>query len=254
VETRVVDVAGYATSYTTGGDGPPLLHLHAETTSGWGPLDDALADRFTVHAPVHPGCGGSPLPDWVAARDAVAYHSVDVLDALGLDEPVLVVGESIGGWMGLALGVQRPDRLAGLVLVGALGLRPATPMPDLFIKPGPEVLRTLSDRLDADRVDPLEGDAEAATALWLDQAAQARLMWERPYEPKLRRRAHHLRGVPSQVVWGAADRLLPPEHGRELAELLGAGYEVVPGAGHLVALDAPDAVAAIVTAFWEDRS
>jgi pimeloyl-ACP methyl ester carboxylesterase len=127
-------------------------------------------------------------------------------------------------------------------------------MPDLFIKPGSEVLRTLSDRLDAERVDPLEGDAEAATALWLDQAAQARLMWERPYDPKLPRRAHHLRAVPCQVVWGAADRLLPPEHGRSLAELLGARHEVVPGAGHLAALDAPEAVAAIVTSFWEDRS
>jgi pimeloyl-ACP methyl ester carboxylesterase len=254
VQTRVVDVAGYATSCTTGGAGPPLLHLHAEATPGWGPLDDALAARFTVHVPLHPGFGGSPLPDWLSGMDDVAYHYVDVLDALGIEEPVLVVGESIGGWMAMALGVQRPDRLAGLVAVGALGLRPAAPMPDLFIKPGPEVLRTLSDRLDADRVDPLDGDADAATALWLDMAAQARLMWERPYEPKLRRRARHLRDVPCQVIWGAADRLLPPEHGRELAELLGAAYEVVPGAGHLAALDAPDAVATIVTSFWEARS
>jgi pimeloyl-ACP methyl ester carboxylesterase len=254
VDTRVVDVAGYATACTTGGGGPALLHLHAEAIGGWGALDDALATRFTVHAPLHPGFGGSPLPDWVSGMDDIAYHYVDLLDALGLVEPVLVVGESIGGWMAKALGMQRPDRVAGLVLVGALGLRPATPMPDLFIKAGPEVLRTLSNRLDAERVDPLDGDAEAATALWLDQAAQARLMWERPYEPKLRRRAHHLRRVPCQVVWGAADRLLPPEHGRELATLLGGPCEVVAGAGHLAALDAPEAVAAIVTSFWEARS
>ena len=51
METRVVDAAGYATSCSIGGDGPPLLHLHAEATSGWGPLDDALNDTAEPLAP-----------------------------------------------------------------------------------------------------------------------------------------------------------------------------------------------------------
>ena len=119
-------------------------------------------------------------------------------------------------------------------------------MPDLFIRPGPEALGYLSRRLDARAVDPLEGDADAATELWLDQAAQARLTWERPYDPRWNRRARHVR-CPVRVVWGAADRLLAPAHAARMAALLGAPEPaVVAGAGHLVAVDAPEAVAATV--------
>ena len=131
----------------------------------------------------------------------------------------------------------------GLALIGGLGLRSAQPVPDLFIKGGPEALTYLANTIDGSSVDPLTGDIELATALWVEQAAQARLMWERPYDRKLAVRAHHLR-CPVRVIWGAADRLLAPTHGAELASLLGApAPTVVAGAGHLVSVDAPEAVA-----------
>jgi pimeloyl-ACP methyl ester carboxylesterase len=73
-------------------------------------------------------------------------------------------------------------------------------------------------------------------------------MWERPYDPKWERRAHHV-VAPTRVVWGAADRFLPPEHGARLATLLGAPPPtVVPDAGHLVGVDAPADVAAVAAA------
>jgi pimeloyl-ACP methyl ester carboxylesterase len=197
-----------------------------------------------VLAPVHPGFGGSDLPDWLGGMDDVAFHYVDLLDTLGVERPV-VVGASLGGWMAFQLAAQRPDRVRGLVLVGALGLRADPPMPDLFIRSGPEALGYLSAQLDGNAVDPLHGDADAATELWLDQAAQARLMWERPYDPRWERRARHVR-APVRVVWGAADRLLAPGHGARMAALLGAPPPtVVPGAGHLVGVDDPAAVAAV---------
>ena len=119
-------------------------------------------------------------------------------------------------------------------------------MPDLFIKQAPEALSYLAEGFDGARVDPLTGDVDAATDLWVELATQARLMWERPYDRRLERRLAHIE-CPTSVVWGAGDRLLSPEHGRRLADLLGAEFEVVPDAGHMVTVDAPAAVAASTT-------
>jgi pimeloyl-ACP methyl ester carboxylesterase len=239
--TSSVLVHDHAVTVRSGGSGPPLLFLHAEAnTSAWGEVHDALARHFTVWAPVHPGFGGDPLPAWLNDVSDLAFHYVDLIGILGLDQPI-VVGASLGAWISLDLAIHRSDLLAGLVLVGALGLRPREPMPDLFLKQPPEALAYLARTIDAAGVDPLTGDVDLVTALWVEQATQARLMWERPYDRRLERRAHHV-SCPTTVVWGADDRLLPVGHGRRLAELLGAELIVVPEAGHLVTLDDPGAV------------
>ncbi|MDH4365170.1 MAG: alpha/beta hydrolase [Acidimicrobiia bacterium] len=242
--TSEVQVHDHTVTVQRGGQGPDLLFLHAEAnTSAWGAVHDALAEHFTVTAPVHPGFGGDPLPAWLHDVSDLAFHYVDTIVALGLDRP-LVVGASLGGWIGLDLAIHRPDLVSGLVLVGALGLRPTEPMPDLFLKAAPEAFGYLARTIDAAGVDPLTGDVDLVTAVWVEQATQARLMWERPYDRRLERRAHFAAVVPTTVVWGADDRLLPVEHGRRLAEMLGAELDVVPDAGHLVTLDNPAAVAA----------
>jgi pimeloyl-ACP methyl ester carboxylesterase len=69
-----------------GGEGPPLLFLHAAGGAGaWHPFLGLLARRFAVVAPDHPGFGGSDdLPE-VEAMDDLVYHYLDVLDRLGLE-------------------------------------------------------------------------------------------------------------------------------------------------------------------------
>jgi pimeloyl-ACP methyl ester carboxylesterase len=250
-EATTVTVNGHPTVVQTGGSGPPLLFLHGEgNTSTWAEIHTRLAEHFTVTAPVHPGFGGDPLPSWLDDVSDLTFHYLDLLADLGLDRP-LVVGASLGGWIGLDLAIHRSDLLAGLVAVGALGLRPCEPMPDLFLKAAPDALGYLANAIDTDGVDPLTGDAEAATSLWVEQATQARLMWERPYDRRLERRAHHV-SCPTVVVWGGADRLLPVDHGRRLAEALGAPLEVLDGAGHLVTIDDPEAVATVVHRLAEE--
>ena len=246
--TRIIDVFDHPTKVEMGGSGRDLLFLHGEAdTADWNDIHDALAENFRVHAPLQPGFGGAEIPDWIRDITDVTFHHIDLLRALDLQRPI-VVGVSLGGWLAVDLGIHRPDLLGGVVAVGPLGLRADPPMPDLFIKAAPEALAHLADSLDAARVDPMTGDPDAATRLWCDQAAQARLMWTRPYDRRLRRRAHHLR-CPSLVIWGQNDRLLPIEHGRRHAELLDAGFEVVSGAAHMATIDAPEAVAALVADF-----
>lgn len=242
-EVREVEVNGSAMTVQQGGSGPPLLFIHGEGgTSAWRDVHDALAESFTVCAPVLPGFGGSEVPAWVKGTADHVFHLLDLFKLLDIDQPV-VVGESIGGWVATDLAVHRPDLVRGLVLIGALGMQPTQPMPDLFILEGSEVLEYLAISLDGSTLDPITGDTDAAVALWMDQAGQARIMWERPYDPSLTRRLHHI-ACPCTVLWGSVDRILPPEHGRVLAELIpGATIQIAEGAGHLVSIDAPNLVA-----------
>lgn len=227
----------------SGGSGPPLLFVHGEgSTSGWREVHDALAESFTVYAPVLPGFGGSEVPEWMKGTADLVFHLIDLLALLEVEQPV-VVGESLGGWVAADLAIHRPDLIGGLVLVGALGLRPVQPMPDLFILDASEAIEYLAVSFDGASLDALTGDADAAVALWQDQAGQARLMWERPYDPSFPRRLHHI-AAPTRIVWGAADRVLSLEQAEALAALISdASVDIVDGAGHLVSIDAPAAVA-----------
>ncbi len=249
LELTVVD---HPTRVQQGGSGPPLLFLHGEAnTSEWAAVHDELAADFTVYAPVHPGFGGDDLPEWLYDIHDLTFHNAALIEALGLERP-LVVGVSLGGWMALDLAVHRPDLTGALLAVGALGLRPEDPMPDLFMKQAPEALGYLAEGLDGSSVDPLTGDIDAATDLWVELAAQARIMWERPYDIRLRRRLANV-ACPATVLWGASDRLLPPEHGHRLADLIGCELEVVPESGHMVTIDAPAAVAAAAIRLQQAR-
>jgi pimeloyl-ACP methyl ester carboxylesterase len=250
-----IDVRGTAIAVHIAGPagGVPLLWVHGEgVTCRRRALVERLAERFRVIAPVLPGFGGTELPGWLDGVDDVALFLADLCDALGLGPasatpPLMVAGESLGGWIAATLAIWRPQLVHRLALIAPLGIRPAEPMPDLFIKPGPEALHYLSATMAADSVDPLTGDIDLATELWVEQAAQARLMWERPYDRKLVHRAHHIT-APVTVVWGAADRLLAPSHATTVAGLFGAGDPtIIEGAGHLVSVDAPAALAATLT-------
>lgn len=254
VRATTLDVLGTEVPCLVAGAGPPLLWLHgAGGSDTWSPAQDLLAQRFTVWAPAHPGFAGTPLPDWVRDVHDLAFHYVDFLAAAALDQPT-VVGISLGGWIATDLAVHRPDLVARLVLVDALGLRPATPMPDLFIMEPAAAMGVLFNGPPpmpppgADGGDPMD----MIVRMYEEQAAAARIMWKRSYDPRLERRLHHLT-MPTLVIWGSDDRLLPAEHGRRLAGLIpGARLEILDGVGHVVPLEAPDAFARLVTDFALD--
>lgn len=250
---ETLDVRGYQVAVKSGGAGAPLLLLHGAARGDmWSPAHDSLARWFTVYAPVHPGFGGSPLPDWMDGVDDVAFHYVDVIHELGLARP-LVVGLSIGGWIATELALLRPEMLAGLVLVDAIGLRPEQPLPDLFIMEPGEAMGYLIGNAQVAAGLAAAGPPDVDTIVRMagDQAASARLMWRRPYDPKLARRLHHVT-TPTLVLWGERDRFIPPEHGRRLAAAIpGARFQLIEGAGHVPSLEAPAAFADAIRAFAE---
>lgn len=245
-----VDVRGCAVPMLTGGRGPALLLLHGAGGAGrWMEFHERLSACFTVYAPVHPGFAGTPLPSWVKEAEDLALHYVDLIRTLRLDKP-LVVGISLGGWIATELAVFRSDLMSGLVLAGALGVRPESPIPDLFIMDPMEAAAYLfADPAKAMALMPQGLAVDAMVRMWEEQAAIARLTWKRPYNPQLRRRLHHI-CVPTLVLWGAQDRLVGTDHGRMLArEIDGARFELIEGSGHMLSLERPEELAEAIGRF-----
>lgn len=255
VEPAFVEVRGRRTQLLRKGAGDPVLYLHSAVgETWWTELDEALAASFDVIHPAHPGFEGSEgLADIDDIHD-LAFHTLDLLDALGL-ERVGVVGSSFGGWLAAETAVYAPERLAKLVIVGAAGL--AAPTVDLWATRPPE----LADLIFGDTshwlaqlmkaIDLTTPQApEILLPLMQSMEATARVGWN-PYlhDPKLPERLHRVR-APTLVVWGERDGFIPIEQGRRYAELIpGARLEVIPGCGHLPALERPDALARLVQDF-----
>src|SRR5919198_365507 len=135
-------VAGVELEVFSGGRGEPLLVLHDyEFLNGWWPFMDALAERFGVLAPSHPGFGRSSLPPDFDSVDDLAYLYLDLLEAQG--EAVTLVGTGLGGWIAAEVAVRCSHRIRRLVLVDAVGIkvsdRTTADIADTFVV-GPEQL------------------------------------------------------------------------------------------------------------------
>lgn len=255
VATRLGDV-----EVRRGGAGRPLVYLHSALGEGDRlPLLDLLAADFDVVAPMFPGFGASEGIEQVDDIDDALYHLVDLWDRLGLVDPV-VVGLSLGGWMGVELAVRWPERVGRLVLVNAVGLylrgaeigdifarRPWELVDELFADPSHPLARAARAM---QHVPSSQVDFSLLRPLLQHQAATARLGWN-PYlhDPKLPGRLHRV-VAPTLVVRGAHDTLVPAAHAEAYAAAVtGARLEVVEGAAHLLGVERPEALAALVRDF-----
>src|SRR5215204_6573167 len=97
-DNPMVTVSGVSIELIERGRGRPLLFLHPGIGIGHtAPVLDCLARGARVIAPSHPGFGRSELPKWMNTVDDLAYFYLDLLEALDLND-VIVVGVSLGGW------------------------------------------------------------------------------------------------------------------------------------------------------------
>lgn len=241
-----------------GGQGEPLLFLHADGGAGnWLDYHRLLSDSgFEVFAPDHPGFGGSDDFAEVEAMDDLVYHYLDVIDALGLDRPH-VVGASFGGWIAAELAVAAPHRIGSLVLLGPAGLRlPGHPVADPFLmSPGELVAMLYHDPAVAARLAPASPDLDFVLAQYRDLTALARFSWT-PFlsNPKLERRLHRVT-APTLVVVPSDDRLIPVAHGRRYAELIpGARFAEIGECGHAMYFERPAEFANATAAFLGSHS
>jgi pimeloyl-ACP methyl ester carboxylesterase len=239
-EAETIDVCGRPTVLMHGGDGPPFVYLHSTLGESflWLPFYQAWARDFTVYVPTHPGFGKSGGFDQIDTIEDMAFHYLELLDALGLEQ-VILGGVSLGGWIAAEFAVRWPERVKKLWISAAPGLWvDEQPLPDLFRDmTDPKKLRSLlfhdAEGHMAKMIIGDEPDEEKRLAGCQAMTVLARLVWDRPYDPKLPGRLHRVR-CPTLLLWGAQDRLVPPAYAEAYRKYLPqAELRLLPNCGHL---------------------
>jgi pimeloyl-ACP methyl ester carboxylesterase len=241
----------------TGGHGPDLVYFHSfhDRGDGWPELLARLAERFTVHAPFHPGVQGSAGVDQLDDVVDLGLAYDELLGALSIESAYLV-GHYFGAMAAAELASLCPGRARKIALISPLGLW-------LDDKPAADVLALPPADLDA----LLWSDARSAAASrWralpeseeenvtaqIEQiqrlSAMGKFVWPIP-DKGLRKRLHRLT-APALILWGSADCVNPPAYSAEFARYIPrATVRELPG-GHMVHFESPDAVARAITEFF----
>jgi pimeloyl-ACP methyl ester carboxylesterase len=244
-EPETIEVHGRSTVIMHGGSGPPFVYLHSTLGESalWLPFYQTWAKEFTVYVPTHPGFGKSGGFDSIDTIEDMAFHYLELFDALGLEEVVLG-GVSLGGWIAAEFAVRWPERVKKLWLSAAPGLWvEEQPLGDLFrfMENRPESRQRMREMLFHDPQGYMakmiigdNPDEERLLAGYQALTVLARLVWERPYDPKLAARLYRIQ-CPVQLVWGANDHLVPPAYGEAYRKCLPqAELRLIPNCGHLL--------------------
>jgi pimeloyl-ACP methyl ester carboxylesterase len=233
---------------------------------------DALAERHTVIAPDLLGHGRSGKPRGDYSLGAHASGVRDLLTVLGIPKAT-VVGHSLGGGIAMQFAYQFPERMERLVLVdsGGLGgevslvLRAATLPGAEFVLPlmfspatrsaGRAVGRVLG-RFGLHANANVRGVTESLDSLGDSDARRAFVHTARSViDPQGQRvdardRLYLSEGIPTLLIWGAKDPIIPLGHGRRAHELMPhSRLEVFPGAGHFPFNDDPEHFVEVVSDF-----
>ena len=235
------------------GAGRLLLFLHGANDAGqWLPCLDDLAARRDVIVPEHPGFGASDMPAWLDTIPDLANFYLDLIDQLDLHD-VDLVGHDLGGWIAAELAVRNPRRLASLTLVAAAGIHLAgVAKADPFLRTDEQRIRDLfHDPARADEMIKRVLRPELEDLNLKNQTTTARLTWQpRGYDPHLAKWLHRIT-LPTLVVWGANDRLLPPAYACAWQKLIpGAQLVTLPDCGHLPHVEQPAAFVAALDKFF----
>jgi 3-oxoadipate enol-lactonase len=237
-------------AYNDNGPGPVVVLLHGFPLdrSMWSWQETTIGSIYRVITPDLRGHGQSAAPEGIYTMEAMAEDVIETLDALQLTEPVVLGGLSMGGYVALALVARYPERFRALMLIDtkaegdtpeaaaarrALAERLGTEGHGFLVDQPPPLLREDAPPELRDRVKTWIAEQTPAAI-----AAAALGMAERPDS------ASDLAtiDVPTLVITGAEDRLIPPDVTAGIAEGVdGAELLRIEGAGHLSNLEAPEA-------------
>ena len=243
---------GCKTRLMRAGQGAPLLFLHGGGGAPmWLPFMESLAQRFDVIVPEHPGFGGSDTPEWLDTVGDLAYFYLDVVDALKLSG-VHLVGTSLGGWIAAEIAVRNCTNLKTLTLASAVGINvKGVPKGDLFMWSREQLVRNLyhDGKLAETALAQPVSDAMMMTYA-KNQLASAKLGWSpRLYNPHLHKWLHRI-SVPTLLIWGDDDKLVPAQHGTAFQALIpGAQLTVFEHCGHVPQVERADAFVTAITDF-----
>jgi pimeloyl-ACP methyl ester carboxylesterase len=269
-----IELHGHRVCFRLEGEGPVIVLIHGITgrSEQWEPAIEHLAADHMVLAPDLLGHGESAKPRGDYSLGAYASAVRDTMVALGHDRAT-VVGHSLGGGIAMQFAYQFPERCERLVLVSSGGLgREVHPLLRASTLPGAEwvmpllmhdrvvgageavgrMLGVLKLQAGTDLAEVARGfaslnDAEARSAFIetmravLDPGGQRVSALDRLYLTE---------DLPSLLIWGLNDPIIPVEHGRAAHELMpGSRFELLDGIGHFPQLEDPYRFARLLADF-----
>lgn len=238
---RFVDVGDVRVRYMeegSGNEGTPLLIVHGYNGSCdyWYPhtIPVLALERWVIALDL-PGNGLSgKLPEHTL--DSYSAFVLDFLDALGL-EKVDLIGHSMGGMIGIAAASRHPERFRKLVLIDSAGL------PELVKRPWLAPIKML-------------GDSSLRQVRYYPTFVKIGLRARTPREGLKIVRHESVAGmlanlsVPTLILWGSCDRVVPLEHGAYMAQHIpGARLAIIRGAGHMPFYEKPRECNKLVLSF-----
>ena len=243
---EIVDVGGTKVHTLKGGSGEPLLLLHgANGNSGWLRFADALAEKYTVYYPSHPGYGKSERPDWLETIPDMACFYTWYLETLGL-EGVRTIGFSMGGWIASEIAAMCNHAFSKLMLVDAVGIKPnESEITDLFIISPAQVLDLVfHDPSQVPEYQMLYGTEPTPEQTILAESNRemaVRLCWKPyMYDPRLPSLLQRVK-IPTRMVWGKNDKIVPLEGGELYKKAInGSDLVVIDNCGHSPQVEKPD--------------
>lgn len=245
-----IEINGLTFAYTDQGQGMPVVLIHGFPLNRgmWQPQIDGLAGKLRVIAPDLRGYGGTPPTPAPYSMELFADDIIGLLDGLGITQPVVAAGLSMGGYIVMALARKYPQRLAGIVLAAtragadsAEAQANRLKMADLARSQGaaaiaeamlPKLLAPSTYSQRPALVEQVKAILMSASVEGIAGALHA--MKDRPDSTALLPEI----AAPALVIHGAEDQLMPPAEAEKSASgLANAQLELIRGAGHLPNLE-----------------
>jgi 3-oxoadipate enol-lactonase len=260
MKTWQTSVDGVKIAYERRGVGAPLVLIHGYPLDHtiWGPLAEHLIEDFDLIMPDLPGFGDSQAAGTAGSIEAYGSDVAALMRALQVPRAI-IAGHSMGGYVALSLVRNHPEIVAGLSLVSSQ-VRADTPdrresreaAAQKVLEDGVEhVARAMSAQLTADPQIQADMYALIGSQKPAGLASALRAMAARPDSRDM---VGKLKS-PVVAIHGDEDRLIPPDRGREVKDLLpSAALITVPRAGHLPMLENPDEVAGGLRLFLKSPS
>lgn len=273
-----VSIHGHSVGYRRGGSGPTVLLIHglAGSSKTWDDVIPLLTPHADVIAVDLLGHGESAKPTGDYSLGAFASGLRDFLSILGV-ESVTIVGHSFGGGVAMQLAYQHPHLVDRLVLVGSGGLgREVSWLLRVLTLPGAEYVMPIAfPKPIVDRATDVGRQLGRRNIRWPKLAEMWRAYSSLAGATNRKAFVRTMRGVieptgqtvnasdrlylaahvPTMIVWGDQDGIIPVRHGYAAHELIPSSrLEVIEGVGHFPHVERPDTFANLLVDFLESTN
>ncbi|MDP6704608.1 MAG: alpha/beta hydrolase, partial [archaeon] len=236
----------------TAGEGQPLLILHGwgGSADSWKGIQDRVAtEGYQVTSVDLPGFGETQAPTKVWGIEDYAEFVAAFVKKLEI-EKIFILGHSFGGQIAIQFAVKHPDRVEGLVLCAAAGVRRKKSLKVCIVQMIAKIGKTVASVL------PVQEDRLRSLFYKIIRRGdyvKSRGIMKRIFQKVIRQDLSfsfsYIR-MPTLIVWGGQDQITPVEDGERMKDSMSeTEFKVIQSSGHNIHFDAPDELVSVLLRF-----